>query len=205
MEKRKAIGFYWTLPVPWAGFRDVDSKDIDKAASQSRTIAMQRGAVLAYTRDEGYELIHEAAHVEIAPDRGNKEIGGELRGLVDLADRADARILFVDFGEAIQQRHHHYLREYVGAHSERFEAIALHWSHEEAFHKHFADWREKQADWTSGKAARIAAATARAKVLQAEGLKLPKIAATLEADGLRSATGKPWTADSLRKVLDPKP
>ncbi len=27
----------------------------------------------------------------------------------------------------------------------------------------------------------------------------------LEADGLRSATGKPWTADSLRKVLDPKP
>ena len=37
---RNAVGFYWTLPVPWAGFTDLP-KDIDAAVKASRTIRYQ--------------------------------------------------------------------------------------------------------------------------------------------------------------------
>lgn len=201
--KRKAIGFYWTLPVPWAGFRKIDTKDAAKAASQSRTIARQRAAVQSHAKANGYDLIHEAAHIEVAPDRGGREIGGELEKLALLAEKEGGTILYVDFGEAIHQRSHQYLQKFVGSRSELFEAVALDWSIEESFRTHFADWREKQAEWTAGKDQRVSAARARASELTAQGLKLPAIAKLLDAEGLRSATGNPWTADSLRKALKP--
>ena len=36
---RNAVGFYWTLPVPWAGFVELP-EDIDAAAKASRTIRL---------------------------------------------------------------------------------------------------------------------------------------------------------------------
>lgn len=42
---RTFIGFYWTLPVPWAGFTKLNLSNIDKAAEQSRTIALQRRSI----------------------------------------------------------------------------------------------------------------------------------------------------------------
>ncbi|PEQ12684.1 hypothetical protein B2G71_10280 [Novosphingobium sp. PC22D] len=199
--KRKAIGFYWTLPVPWAGFTKVDTKDAAKAAGQSRTIAMQRKAVHGFAKSEGYQLIAEATHIEVAPDRGGKEIAGELTKLVAQARDHDAQILYVDFGEAIQQRSHQYLRLYVGDHEAHFTAIALGWPADEAFRSHFASWRERQADWTKGKAGRIEKARARADTLHGEGLALGDIALALDGEGLRSATGKSWTAEMVRKLF----
>ena len=199
--KRTAIAFYWTFPVPWAGFNQIDTRDIDTAASQSKTIAMQRQAVRAYASSEGLVIIHETAHIELAPDRGSKEIEGELQNLAKLADLQQAKILYVDFGEAIHQRSHQYLRSFVGEHSTMFEAVALDWSIEQKFRDHFSNWRKQQENWTRGKAERIALARARTLDLLDEGRKLPEIAQSLEAEGLRSATGKPWNADSLRKML----
>ena len=40
----RAVGFYWTLPVPWAGFTDLPT-DVDEAAAQSRTIRYQRDLI----------------------------------------------------------------------------------------------------------------------------------------------------------------
>ena len=37
---RNAVGFYWTLPVPWAGFTALPEK-IEDAAKVSRTIRYQ--------------------------------------------------------------------------------------------------------------------------------------------------------------------
>ena len=89
--KRKAIGFYWTLPVPWAGFTDVDTRDVAKAAAQSKTIALQRAVIQAHASDCGYELVHEAAFCEIAPDRGGADITKELAKLAMRARRVQGR------------------------------------------------------------------------------------------------------------------
>ena len=201
--KRKAIGFYWTLPVPWARFNTIDTGDAAAAAQQSKTIALQRQAVQAYAKAEGYDPIHEATHIEVAPDRGGAEIRGELQKLAALAREQGGVILYVDFGQAIDQRSHQYLRDYVGNHAGLFAPVALDWTHEEAFRAHFGTWRVRQTEWTAGKAARVAAAKARTAELKAQGHKLPQIAQMLEAEILRSASGKPWTADSLRKALKP--
>jgi hypothetical protein len=68
---------------------------------------------------------------------------------------------------------------------------------------HFEDWRQRQADWSAGKSTRLAAALARAAELRADGASLAKVAATLNAEGLPSPTGKHWTADNLRKAILP--
>ncbi|MFN7159798.1 MAG: hypothetical protein ACK4MR_14075, partial [Erythrobacter cryptus] len=62
--KRKAVGFYWTLPVPWAGFTKLPA-DIEAAARGSRTIAYQRALIHAFAAAEGYALVEEAAFLEI--------------------------------------------------------------------------------------------------------------------------------------------
>lgn len=35
------VGFYWTFPVRWAGFRDLPD-DVARAAEASRTVQYQR-------------------------------------------------------------------------------------------------------------------------------------------------------------------
>ena len=67
---RNAVGFYWTLPVPWTGFTSLPS-DIDEAAKVSRTIRYQRNTIRRYAKVEGYRLIHEEVFLEIKPDRGS--------------------------------------------------------------------------------------------------------------------------------------
>ncbi len=53
-----AVGFYWTLPVPWAGFTELP-KDVDRAAEFSRTIRYQREIIRRYAREHHLQLIHE--------------------------------------------------------------------------------------------------------------------------------------------------
>jgi hypothetical protein len=198
--KHKAIGFYWTLPVPWARFRIVDAHDIDKAAAQSRTIAMQRRIVRDYARGE-FEIVEELARVEWAPDRGTKKFARDLDSLVKRARELDATILLVDFGAATHQRPNQYLQKLVAANADLFLPIWPSEDHVESLIAHFGQWRRRQAKWTSGKNARVAKALARAGQLLDEGATLGKAALALEAEGLRSATGRPWTAASLRQAI----
>ena len=64
------IGFYWTLPVPWAGFRDLPN-DADEASGLSRTIRYQRDRVRRWVKEEKGELIDETVFLETEPDRGS--------------------------------------------------------------------------------------------------------------------------------------
>ena len=67
--------------------------------------------------------------------------------------------------------------------------------------KHFSGWRRRQEEWSAGKEDRVAAALRRARALRAEKMTYDKIARSLESEGLRSATGKRWSAELVRKLL----
>jgi Recombinase len=67
-------------------------------------------------------------------------------------------------------------------------------------HAHFRAWRERQSAWTERKLERIENAQDRAEELREIGYSYAKIADTLNKEELPSPTGRPWTADNLRKL-----
>lgn len=202
--KRKAVGFYWTLPVPWAGF-DTLPDDIELAAKASRTIGFQRALINRFAAEEGLEIVHEATFLEIEPDRGSEFIEGALEAAAAKCRQYGATLLFVDFS---------------GAHGWRSHAPMLQWLQEAdvetlpieatevamdglAFdpHEHFAEWRARQRKWSAKKGDRRAKARARAADLRKDGLSHSAVAMRLNDEGVRSLSGKPWTGESLRKFL----
>ncbi len=72
-------------------------------------------------------------------------------------------------------------------------------------HAHFSEWRARQHDWTEGKDERIARAHDAARRLRAEGRTQRSIADELNANLIRSASGKPWTEDRIRQLLGTAP
>jgi hypothetical protein len=202
--KRKVVGFYWTLPVPWAGFRTVP-KDVDAAAKASRTIAFQRALTRRYAENNGMAIVHEAAVVELRPDGGSQEIAGPLAEVAQVCRDHQAIMLYTDFAEFHLWRSNQPMMNAVrdlgiDAHPIAVETLFIDGVEFDPY-RHFAEWRDRQEEWSEGKPARVAAARQRAGQLAASGAKNPEIARRLNDEGLRSATGKPWTADSLRKAL----
>ncbi|MDP2085049.1 MAG: hypothetical protein Q8K20_07635 [Gemmobacter sp.] len=202
-----AIGFYWTLPVPWAGFTAL-SADVDEAAKQSRTIRYQRDLIRHYAKDNGLTLVHEAVFLEIEPDRGSKAIMDGLRKVAPIARKHGAQVLVVDFAAVQNWRGHQPLHEIAATLNLRLQSV---YPDEIAQgpdtfdpSAHFADWRRRQAEWSAGKSARLGAALARAAELRAQGASFAKSAAALNAEGLQSPSGKQWSADNLRKAMAPK-
>lgn len=100
-----AVGFYWTLPVPWAGFTKLPN-DINEAAKASRTIRYQRDLIRHYAKDEGYCLVHEEVFLEIEPDRGSELIPEPLAKVETICRTKDATLLYVDFSEVQRWRSH---------------------------------------------------------------------------------------------------
>ncbi len=201
---KKAIGFYWTLPVPWAGFTKL-STNVDEAAAQSRTIRYQRALIRRHTKTNGMELVHEAVFLEISSDRGSDAVKEALQDISALAGANQATVLVVDFAAVQNWRSHKPLRDEA-----RHFGLTLEMVYPDEVMidgkpfdpaPHFEDWRRRQAEWSADKPVRLAAAVSRATELRFSGASLAKTAATLNAEGLPSPTGRPWTADNLRKVL----
>ncbi len=90
MTARRYIGFYWTRPVPWAGFTALP-RDANDAAKMSMTVRYQRERVWRWVRDERGELIAEEAFIEVAPDRGTKHIVPEVDRLLRICREQEAR------------------------------------------------------------------------------------------------------------------
>lgn len=198
------MGFYWTLPVPWAGFTNL-SADVDEAAKQSRTIHYQRDLVRGWAKENGFDLVREGVFLELAPDRGGELILPPLEQLACFCRENDAALLYVDFSEVQQWRSHMVMQPWLEQSGLR--AIPI-WPdpvmidgqlHHPA--RHFAEWRAMDKAWRAGKSERVAAAMARVIELQGGGGKLAAIAGVLNQEGMKSLTGKPWTADNLRKLL----
>lgn len=201
---RDAIGFYWTLPVPWAGFTALP-EDIDAAAQASRTIRYQRDLIRRHAREGSFRLVAEKVFLEIAPDRGSRHFLDALRPLEAMCRAQGATLLLVDFSQIQGWRTHGPL--FGWARDADIEVEIVYPDRilieGEPFDPdvHFSEWRARQNAWTRGKEERVARALEAARRLRAEGRSYQAIAEALNAQGVRSATGKPWRDESIRKLL----
>src|SRR5262245_44213168 len=93
---RNAVGFYWTLPVSWAGVVKLP-KDVDRAAKLSKTIRYQRDRIRSYAANNGYRLLHEEVFIELNPDRGSDYILDSLGKVEALCKTQVAMLMFVSF------------------------------------------------------------------------------------------------------------
>ncbi|SDL48335.1 hypothetical protein [Aliiruegeria lutimaris] len=204
---RNAVGFYWTLPVPWAGFKELP-EGIEEAAKASRTIRYQCELIRHYAKDSNYQLVAEEVFLEIEPDRGSRYIREPLRRVEEICRANDAVLLYVDFSMVQNWRGHEPLSDWARETRIDFEKV---WPDEilidgRAFdpHKHFSAWRARQSEWTEGKEQRTSRALAVARQLRNGKQTYKAISEELNAQEIRSATGKPWTEESIRKLLGPK-
>ena len=201
---RKAVGFYWTLPVPWAGFTALPD-NIEEAAKVSRTIRYQMELIRSYAVENKLTLIREEAFLEVEPDRGTRYVLAVLKKVevVCLANRAI--LLYVDFSEAQGWRSHAPMAAWssrAGIEAVGLPPVPTHMDGKLFDPRtHFSEWRERQDGWSAGKDQRVAAAMSRARALRAENMTYDKIAGLLDEEGLRSASGKRWSADMVRKML----
>jgi hypothetical protein len=201
---RNAVAFCWTLPVPWAGFTSLP-KGIEAASSASMTIRYQRAVIAEYARKQRYRLVHEDVFMEIEPDRGSDVILAPLAKVEQICRAHDAVLLLVDFSEVQGWRSHPPLHRW----SSRTEIVVEPVSPEPIAidgcdfdpHEHFSQWRDQQVAWSAGKADRTAQAITRALALKRDGASYRAAAERLNDEGVRSATGRPWTGENLRKLL----
>lgn len=205
---RNAVGFYWTLPVPWAGFTSLPD-DIDAAGKLSRTIRYQSELIRRHAKDNHYRLVAEKVFLEIEPDRGSEHVLDALRPLVAICRGQRAALLLVDFSAVQGWRSHGPLTDWARASGVDIETVYP----DEILidgvlfdaHNHFSGWREKQREWQATKSERLAQARLAADDLRTAGRTHKAIAEELNAGGVRSASGKPWTEDGVRKLLNTLP
>lgn len=201
---RKAIGFYWTFPVKWLPIAPLATGDIEAAVQGSKTIAVQREAIRRWTRENGFDLIHEEAFVEAEPDRISSETGQVLDRLLERAKQVDAKVLFVDLKHEVNVRNHRILKELVDfqSHAESsLQPVPLAWEEQQFLAGHFADWGRAHREWLADRGERQRTTLARARRMQKEGLSLKTVALQLNDANLPSMTGKLWTEETLRKFL----
>ena len=198
------LGLYWTLPVPWAGFTSLP-KDPDAAAQASRTISYQRERVRRWVKEEGGTLVHEEVFLELAPDRGTEHILPVVDRLLKRCEAEKAKLVLVEFWTAYGWRRHGLLAERLGANEElcilldpvpltsaagQFDPV-----------EHFRTWRGVEEWHASSKPDRQAELAQAVAELQGMHTRLQDLATAMNEAGYRTATGRKWTGDNLRKFL----
>lgn len=201
--KAKFIGFYWTLPVPWAGFNALP-KGVDEAAEKSITIRYQRDRVRRWVNAQPGELITEEVFLELAPDRGTDMIIPEIDRLLSRCRKESATLVLVDFSEAYGWRRHGPLWDRL-AQTEfcmPLDPSAIMMDGAEFDPAiHFRTWREIEYSHAAAKPDRKADLADAIGQLSDEHTTDRSLAKALNESGLSTPTGKPWTADNLRKFL----
>jgi hypothetical protein len=201
------FALYWTLPVPWVGFKQLPS-DPDEAAKASRTIRYQVERVRRWVAAEKGRLLGESVFMELQADRGTHHIVPLVEKLVAKAENAGAGIVAVNFAEALGWRPHYALWGTLEG-SGRVTALdptPLVLEHETLDPvAHFREWREREDRFVAGKEERKVALAETIRALRESGLSFPVIAEVLNGEGQRTANGKPWTGDNVRKMLGAGP
>lgn len=212
---KKAVGFYWTLPVPWISepFTQLSS-DVEQAAKESRTIRYQREVVRRWARQSNIEISKEGVYLELEPDRAgsswhdfNNGMPSELYEIVDYCRKENAEILYVDFGAFIHQRSHLVMNEKLRESGISHVGI---WPDENSIEidgelfnpeDHFRNWRDRHHEWKKMRHERQEEVAQVALSLRRKAHKLSDIANTLNRYGLPTPHNKKWTTDNLRKFL----
>lgn len=198
------IGFYWTLPVPWAGHQGL-SPDVEEAAKQSRTIRYQRERARQWVKAQKSRLINERVFMELAPDRGTEHIVPEINKALNDCGKNGAALLIVDMSSSYGWRSHRYLEDVLSKNAALcqlldpvkilmdgriFDPVS-----------HFRTWRDVQFAFSAGKEERLAMVGRAVEALASNHPDLAGLAAELNSAGYTTATGKPWNKENLRKFL----
>lgn len=203
-----AVGFYWTRPVNWAGFTRLP-RDVEEAGQASRTIRYQMERVRAWARTNAVALVDEVAFIDTRTDRAT-DACGEALARARVRVRCAAReplLLYVqfDYGSSPWRSHPQLAtiaRELgykpfelppdpVAVNGMLFDPI-----------RHFEDWRDLDTATRAGfrEAAEAKLIEAAERVTQTRG-RYAAIADLLNAEGVRTRTGKLWTEETVRKLL----
>jgi hypothetical protein len=198
------VGFYWTLPVPWAGFLSLP-KDVDEAAAASRTVRYQRERVRRWVGDQNGALVGEEVFLEVAPDRGTAEVKDALEPALAGCRAHAATLVVVDFASTYGWRSHSPLQGYLETSD-----VTLEWLDpaEELVDgawfdpvHHFRTWRHVQEAHQEAKPAHRARVKAVIGASGAQRASYAELARILNSREVFTHGGKPWTADNLRKFL----
>ncbi|MCF8506989.1 MAG: recombinase family protein [Caulobacter sp.] len=205
---KKFVGFYWTFPVPSVGFIDLPS-DPAAAAAKSRTIRYQREMVYRRVTSEKGELVAEIVYLDTAPDRGTDAVRPELLRALHACRANEAQLLYVDFAEHIGWRRHPYIDqimklEPVSCLGLAPEAITMDGALFDPI-AHFRQWEaERRHRRLSANERRETLLRRVAETLagvKAKGGGLAEAAERLNEDGVRTVTGKAWTAANVKMFL----
>ena len=198
------VGIYWTLPVNWAGFRDLPP-DVDAAAAASRTIRYQRERVRGWVREQGGSLLGEVAFMDTRTDRATEAVRDVLHRAAPSYAGKGVTLLAVHFHEVQYWRHNPFL--HAAAEELGLSVIGL--SPDpltiggQVFDpaQHFAAWRTEDGS-----------AMARLRLHAHEGLQAAlaevpdgtgrwqSITGLLNGRGVRTIRGGTWTAENVRKL-----
>ncbi|WP_407525066.1 hypothetical protein [Methylobacterium oryzisoli] len=202
------VGFYWTLPVRWAGFL-VLPEEAARAAEASRTIAYQRTLVRRYVEGERGTLAGEVVALEVSPDRGTTAIEADVGRAGRLCRETGAMLLHVDFRKNGGWRPHPILSEALAALAGAgvpvlglpADEIILDGRFFDPA-EHFSLWRVRDAQARARRQGDIPAALAAALAEVPEGRgRWKAVALLLNAREVPTfGGGAIWTPDNVRKA-----
>lgn len=202
MTRKNFVGFYWTLQVPWVSFTDLP-QDVDAAAEASRTIRYQRDLVRRWVKDNGGTLVAERVFLELAPDRASEYVMPAINELAKLCSEKGLELVHVDFQDRHHSRPHPFLRDALAR--ARIDALGLKpepiMIDGETFDpiEHFREWSKLKKAHVEGKPAVAESLRGEIHRLREYGCSWKRVADDLNARGLKTLNGKPWTSDNLRK------
>lgn len=201
---REYIGFYWTLPVPWAGHQTLP-QNVDEAALKSQTIRYQRECARQWVQENKGKLIEERVFMELAPDRGTLHVVPEVEKALRRCSEMKACFLVVDMAASYGWRSHPFLNKVLSESDQYcqrlFPSEIMFEGHSFDPVEHFRKWRLAQKKFIASKDQRLAAAREAAEALSPGCSNYSELAEALNEEGHLTATGKPWTADNLGKFL----
>jgi hypothetical protein len=203
--KERFVGFYWTLPVRWAGFTQLAS-DAKTAAAESTTIRYQRTLIQQYVAENGDELVGEIAALETSPDRATEFMKPEIAKAKSLCQRKSAKLLWVDFGSC-GWRPHHYIQDAIGEYglpNLALEAVPVlmqgKWFDPR---DHFRTWRDSEEEERAHRKDFVLQEFEKALAAEPDTRgRYGRIAERLNAAGVPTlGGGKEWKVDNVKKVV----
>lgn len=220
MAKDRFIGFYWTLPVPTHGFRQLPD-DATEAARRSRTIRHQQAIVRRWVEEENgiIEEGDEVVFLELDPDHGTEYIVPKAQELLDRCRSEGKQLLVVALWDMADMgwRRHRLLIDLLEAEERQAEAeerpplcIVLPPDQVQdrraikAMIGNFEYWRNVRKAFTDGKPAHESLVEQTVAELKRTGggkASSKVLAQALNAQGLLTPNGRPWTAANLRQFL----
>jgi hypothetical protein len=203
--QQTVVGFYWTRPVNWAGFRTLP-RDAGAAAEASRIIRYQMERARGWVDREGLRLSDEVVFMDTRTDRATD---GCKDALLEARRKCPDRkplLLYVAFDEVSLWRHNPHIKE--AAAGMGFEAVPLSpdpimiQGHLFDPIEHFRRWRrlDEISKAEIRQTAAIELERAEAAFPHGDG-RYGQIADTLNREGVRTVRGIPWTDESVRKAL----